>query len=289
VTASGGGDLAILSWNLFHGRDAPPHENLFTLRSLVLRRTEHDATHVQVNRSLREEFAALISDCDWSVCLLQEAPPSWEETLARRARAFSFRVLTSRNWFAPLRRRLARWNPDLLGSWEGGSNLTLVRPPWRIVGPPRSLLLNPFPPRGLRERRRMSFVRVNGGREDVCIANLHLSAGVRRLAEREALKAAAAAAAWAEDAPLVLGGDFNVRPARTRVFDELERRHRLAGSTTPHVIDHLLSRGLEVIRPPATWPEGRREVLVPVGLEQRRLRLSDHDPVEAAYRIPHRY
>ena len=39
------------------------------------------------------------------------------------------RSLTSRNWLGSVRGALARWNPDLLGSWEGGSNLTLVRGP----------------------------------------------------------------------------------------------------------------------------------------------------------------
>jgi hypothetical protein len=72
------------------------------------------------------------------------------------------------------------------------------------------------------------------------------------------------------------------------VFAELERRYGLAGATAPMAIDHLLSRGLEAVRAPAAWPEGERETHVAVGLEPRRLRLSDHDPVEAAYRIPHR-
>ena len=88
--------------------------------------------------------------------------------------------MTSRNWLAPLRARLGWWNPDLMGSWEGGSNITLVRPPWRIAGAPRSLLLNPFPGRGLRERRRMSFVRLRDEGRDLCVANLHLTAGRAR-------------------------------------------------------------------------------------------------------------
>ena len=56
------------------------------------------------------------------------------------------------------------------------------------------------------------------------------------------------------------------------------RRHRDS-------LDHLLARGLEVIRPPSAWPSERRELDVPVGLEMRRLRLSDHAPVEATFGV----
>ena len=153
-------ELAGLTWNVFHGRDAPPNPALRTWRSRLLHTEEHDDTHVQVNRLLREEFARLIAAARWDVCLLQEAPPSWDAALASAAGAASYVDLTSRNSLGGVRARLARWNPDLMGSWEGGANITLVRPPWRIAGAPRSLLLNPLPRRGLRERRRMSFLRL---------------------------------------------------------------------------------------------------------------------------------
>jgi endonuclease/exonuclease/phosphatase family metal-dependent hydrolase len=274
--------LTVLSWNVYHGRDRPPNDALRTLRSLLLRRPEHDDTHVHLNRPLRDEFASLIASAEWHVCLLQEAPPAWEAALAAAAGASSYVVLTSRNWGGRLRRRLADWNPDLMGSWEGGANITLVREPWR-VGPSRALLLNRLPARRLRERRRMSFVRLHGTGGDVCVANLHLSAGLRPVAEREALAAAGAAVGWAGGTPLVLGGDFNVRPHTSAVFEELERRFGLVGPTDGKSLDHLLSRGLEVVRPPAAWPAARRELAAPVGLELRRLRLSDHAPVEAVF------
>jgi len=277
--------LRVLTWNLYHGRDAPPARALRTLRSLILRREEHDDTHVQLNRHLRDEFAMLIAHAEWDVCLLQEAPPSWNATLARACGADSYVSLTSRNWLASLRSRLAWWNPDLMGSWEGGSNITLVRPAWSIAGTSRSLLLNPFPERGLRERRRMSFVRLRADETDVCVANLHLTAGARVRAEAEARRAAAAAVAWAGHAPLIVGGDFNLRPRETHVFEHLAQDHGLAAATAPGALDHLLARDLEVVTPPHAWAPQSRELDVPVGLESRRLRLSDHAPVEAAFGV----
>ena len=278
-------ELKVLSWNLYHGRDAPPGRGLHTWQSLLLRREEHDDTHVQVNRPLRAEFTALIAAAQWDVCLLQEAPPYWDAALAQATGAASYVTLTSRNWLAPLRERLARWNPDLIGSWEGGSNITLVRPPWRVAGASRSLLLNPLPERGLRERRRMSFVRMRDEGRDVCVANLHLTAGSRPQAEREAERAAATAVRWAGETPLIVGGDFNLRPRETHVFEQLEREYGLAAPTSADALDHLLARGLEVIGKPAQWPLQRRELEAPVGFEIRRLSLSDHAPVEATYGV----
>ena len=88
---------------------------------------------------------------------------------------------------------------------------------------------------------------------------------------------------WAAGDPLLLAGDFNVRPQSSTVFAQLERDFGLRGATAPDAIDHLLSRGLETVRPPAQWPIPRRELIVPHRGGTRRLRLSDHAPVEAAY------
>ena len=61
----------------------------------------------------------------------------------------------------------------------------------------------------------------------------------------------------------------------------MRRRFGCAAPTSPDAIDHLLARGLETIEPPGAWPPQRRELDVLTGLEHRRLRLSDHAPVEA--------
>jgi endonuclease/exonuclease/phosphatase family metal-dependent hydrolase len=276
-------EVRALTWNVFHGRDHPPGGELFTWRSRLLKVTERNATHVQVNRPLLDEFAAVLGAAAWSVCLLQEVPRPWAGPLAERCGAEAHAVRTSRNQLAGLRRRLAVWNPDLMQSWEGGSNLTLVRPPWRIAQRD-AVLLNPLPRRGLRERRRMVITTITRDDAELCVGNLHATAGNRAQAEADVRHAAERALGFAASRPLILGGDFNLRPRETQVFEELERRFGLAGPTAGDAIDHLLARGLEVAEPPHRWPAERRE------LESRepasgslRLRLSDHAPVEAAF------
>ena len=53
--------LTAIAWNLFHGRDFPPDPRLLTWRSRLLRITERNATHAQVNRDLVEEFGSVLS------------------------------------------------------------------------------------------------------------------------------------------------------------------------------------------------------------------------------------
>ena len=201
--------MRVLSWNLYHGRDFPPDPALFTLRSRLLRATERNATHVQVNRPLLDEFVRVLDGLDWDVALLQEAPPRWFGELRRRTRSTGVRVLTSRNLCPPVQAVLAGWNPDLIASWEGGSNQILVRRPARILEH-RRLTLSRRP-----ERRRLHWARLElPGQGRVCLANLHASAGRPRRASAEVLAAAAAAVEWSAGDPLVFGGDFNLRPER---------------------------------------------------------------------------
>jgi endonuclease/exonuclease/phosphatase family metal-dependent hydrolase len=271
--------MRALTWNLFHGRDFPPDPSLFTLRSRLLGITERNATHLQLNRDLLDEFTAVLRGAAWDVALLQECPPRWTEPLATACAAAGHAVLTSRNTLAVLRSLIARLNPDLIASNEGGSNLTLVRGGWSIAQR-RELVLQAGPSP---ERRMMSFSRLSGGRSAVCVANLHLSAGRarRNLAERELLLAAERATDWAADEPLILGGDLNIRPAESEVFGLIAERHGLTGPTAPESLDHLLARGLEVDSLPRIWSGSEREVDAG-GLA---IRLSDHAPVEASFRL----
>lgn len=273
-------ELTAIAWNLFHGRDHPPDPGLFTWRSRLLRKSERNATHVQVNRDLLAEFASLLAGASWDVALLQECPPRWWEPLAAACDAEAHGALTSRNSLASLRSFVARRNPDLIASGEGGSNLTLVRNQFRKVVERHELTIHAGRP----ERRAMALTRVVGADgAGLCVANLHATNDRPRIATEDVLRAASAATEWAGEEPLLFGGDLNLRPAETPgVFDELRERFGLAAPTGPTAIDHLLVSSMETVEPPHPWPPERRERRED-GLA---LRLSDHAPVEARFAIP---
>jgi endonuclease/exonuclease/phosphatase family metal-dependent hydrolase len=269
-------EFTAVSWNLFHGRDFPPDPALFTWRSRLLGIEERNETHVQVNRELAGEFAELLAGAEWDVALLQECPPRFAAPLAEACGAEAHRVLTSRNSLAPLRTFVARRNPDLIASGEGGSNLILVRGS-RIVER-RELAIH----EGWPERRAMAFTRIAIGEDArLCIANLHATNDRRDLATADVLRAAEAASEWAGESPLLLGGDLNLRPAEDPgVFEALRERFGLSGPTHPRAIDHLLTRGLDAVEAPTPWIPEQREFPV----RDLRLRLSDHAPVQARFK-----
>jgi hypothetical protein len=270
--------IGALTWNLFHGRDDPPDRSLLTWRSRLLRVTERGVTHAGVNAPLRDAFAGWLARRSWDVALLQEAPPRWLEALGRRSGASGALALTSRNWLPRVRARLADWNPDLMASAEGGSNQVLVREPARILEV-RRLSLTHVP-----ERRRMlwALVEVRGGAR-LAVANVHLSAHHPPAAGRELERAATQAVDWAGADPLLLGGDLNLRPARDPApFDWLRDLLRFSRPGEPEAIDHLLARGLEPVRGPASLAPEERDVRGP---DELRVRLSDHAPVRGEFRF----
>jgi endonuclease/exonuclease/phosphatase family metal-dependent hydrolase len=223
------------------------------------------------------EFAAFIAGLEWDVALFQEAPPRWFDELVAAAGAQGRLVKTSRNQLGFLRGWIAdRW-PDLIKSGEGGSNQVLVRPPWSVAED-RHLTLASIP-----ERRRMIWLRLrhpNGAK--LCVVNLHATAHAPDRAAREVERAARVAREWSGDCPLLVGGDFNVRPAvEPWLFQRLEA-DGFSGPTAPHVIDHVLARGLSVVERPHQLPPERRDVPAP-GAE--RVRLSDHAPVVATFEV----
>lgn len=270
-------EFTAVTWNLFHGRDFPPDPDLFTWRSRLLRVEERGAAHVQVNHELLAEFAAVLAGATWDVALLQECPPRFAAPLAAACDAEPHRVLTSRNSLAPLRTWIARRNPDLIASGEGGSNLTLVRSSLAVVER-RELEVR----RGRPERRAIALTRIlTGDGTALCVANLHATNDRPALASADVLGAAERAVAWADGAPLLFGGDLNLRPAETpAAFERLRAELGLAGTTGPRAIDHLLVRGLKPVEPAWPWPPERREL----AREGLRLRLSDHAPVEARFK-----
>jgi len=274
--------VRVVTWNLFHGRDHPPESELRTWRSRILRTTELGAKHAQVNRPLLREFAAVLARLPagaqgegWELALLQETPPRWLRPLCEATGASGASALTSRNFPHFARAAVARLNPDLIASNEGGSNQVLARPVWALAEVAReTIAVRP-------ERRRMLLVRLHEplGRSLV-VANLHASVGGR---PDEVLDAADRAVRWSEGAPLVFGGDLNLRPEQAPdAFLELERRYGLRGVTAPGAIDHLLARGLTVREGPRAIPPEGRELPATGG---RAIRLSDHSPVVGTFEV----
>lgn len=129
----------------------------------------------------------------------------------------------------------------------------------------------------------MAFTRVELGEEGgaLCVANLHATNDRPALATADVLRGAEAAVEWAEGAPLLFGGDLNLRPAQDpAAFEALRERFGLVGTTAPEAIDHLLVRDLEAVEAPGAWPPERRELRD----GDLRLRLSDHAPVQARFK-----
>ena len=273
----GGLTLRLLSWNLFHGRDAPPGEFDRGLGWLVGGRPEARGDYVLLNRPLGSEFGAVLGAIEWDVALLQEVPPRWAESLAGATGSKAHFVPTARNWMSPLTGPVWSRRPHLAGSWEGGGNMVLVRDrSGLVVSGSAHLVLTRLP-----ERRVVQLVRFGDGPD---LYNLHASTGPERAA-RDVLAAARFAVTRSGGRPFVLGGDLNCRPAAGRPFTELSGQFGLSAPPPgmSGAIDHLLARGLEVIEPPRALPPERREVVD--GRSGRLVRLSDHPPVVALFEV----
>jgi endonuclease/exonuclease/phosphatase family metal-dependent hydrolase len=207
-----------LTWNLLHGRSVPP-----------------------AGRNLFDEFCGALAGWEWDVALLQEVPPWWPPWLGARLDADQRSVLTSRNALLGARRFVAvRW-PDVIKSNGGGCDAILVR--GDAVAEHRWRRLCVWP-----ERRWVHAVRLQ--RSGVWVGNVHAGGPMR-----DVVRAAASITGWAGAAPIVFGGDFNVRGLVLAGFEH-------AGGFS---VDHVFARDLA--------PAGSAVL--------ERGRLSDHAPVLA--------
>jgi len=216
--------LRVLTWNLMHGRSRPP-----------------------AGRELLDEFVAALSAWRWDVALLQEVPPWWPAPMGRALGADHRLVLTSRNALLPLRRAIAIRRPDLIKSNGGGCNAILLREGSIVEHRTRRLCWWP-------ERRWMHAIRTSA----LWIGNLHTGHDDAAIL-RDSRRAATTLLEWANGAPAVLGGDFNLRPFRLAGF----------GFACGNGVDLVFARGLEA--------HGEAEVL-------ERGSLSDHAPVAVELR-----
>jgi endonuclease/exonuclease/phosphatase family metal-dependent hydrolase len=207
----------VLTWNLKHGRAVPS--------------AGHD---------LFNEFAAALAGWKWDLALLQEVPPWWPSPLGARLDADARLVLTSRNSLLPVRRAIAERWPDVIKSGGGGANAILVRGDAIVEHRLRRLCICP-------ERRWVHAVRLHN--VGIWVANVHAGGPVR-----DAHLAAESALRWAGEAPVILGGDFNIRRLALHGF----------ACAAGHDVDYVLARGVSATSGVEVLEHGR---------------LSDHAPV----------
>jgi endonuclease/exonuclease/phosphatase family metal-dependent hydrolase len=192
--------VRVLTWNLYHGRARPP-----------------------AGRALLPEFKAALAGWEWDVALLQEVPPWWPAELGLACGASAVRALTSRNSLLPIRRFIAERWPDVIRSNGGGANAILARGTALTDHRVKVLARQP-------ERRVAHGARIGDG---TWIVNLHATVHDDAKAHADVALARETALGWAGEAPIVLGGDFNVRdpelPSFSRVAD--------------HDVDFVFARG----------------------------------------------
>jgi endonuclease/exonuclease/phosphatase family metal-dependent hydrolase len=219
--------VLLLSWNLYHGRAVPP-----------------------AGRDLYSEFTARLAAWPWDVALLQECPPWWPAQLAVDCDAHAHHALTSRNALLPLRKWIAQRWPDIIKSNGGGCDAIVIRgdDPGRDH---RFAVLRTRP-----ERRIVHGVRLG----DTWVCNLHAQVWSEEQAQRDAATAAAHVFAWAGDAPVILGGDFNTRAPRPPGLTDLGG----------HKVDRVLARGWTAASAPKTEDHGHLSDHAPIVIDLRR-------------------
>jgi endonuclease/exonuclease/phosphatase family metal-dependent hydrolase len=228
--------MKVLTWNLFHGRSVPPSK-----------------------RELLDRYTALLAGWDWDVALLQEVPPWWPARLGAATDADHRTALTSRNAGLWLRRRLGERWPDAIKSNAGGCNAILTRRA-RVgaVVDYEAMRLRLWPERRIGQLARLA--------EGACVANVHASARPP-LAEAEVEDLWRRALRFANGAPLVLGGDLNLRSPRTSRTGDANVVHAAARD-----VDHIFAIGLTPSAP-AEWLDRATP------LDESWVQLSDHIPL----------
>ncbi len=290
--------LRVLTWNLFHGRDGLPGLGA-TARSTWRGTPVDDGVHMHVNRKLTGLMARRIASWAPDVAALQEVPTA---AVGEISAVTGMRAI----WTATgpligprrLRDALAARNPDLWRTHEGNANVLLVGPGLRVAGGGvRAVRLNPLGTilrdarelrlergellRYLPEPRRLVAARlVLPGGAEVTVGCTHChNARHPGVVGREILRAAAAVADLADGGPAVLAGDLNAPPGHPAMAELAGRGWEGAAPLPGMGIDRIVHRGLRVREPVRRLAPAERDAGVWWRGRERRVRLSDHDPV----------
>jgi hypothetical protein len=299
------GTLRALTWNLFHGRDGLP--GLGPSRASTWRGAPvDDGRHLHLNRKLTGLMARRLAAWSPDVCALQEVPTA---AIGELVAVTGMRAVwtTTGPLIGPARLRdaLGARNPDLWRTHEGNANVLLlgarIAP---VAGSARAVRLNPPREmaraalrwrlgagelaRWLPEPRRAVMLRAATPEgAEIALACAHCqNARDPRVTGLEIDRAARALLALAGDGPAILAGDLNARADHPALAGLAAAGWDGAGPGGDLAVDHILHRGLEAVEAPRRLAPGDREVGVRWRGRQRRVRLSDHDPVVAELRPP---
>lgn len=297
-------EVALLSWNVFHCRDAAPSPPP-DWRSTLLRTPRVRDGYIHRNRRHVAEVAAVVRTVGADVAALQEVPPG---AVAEIARLTGMRALAVRT--APLvgpavaRDAIGRLAPDLVRTHEGNANVLYVAPSivvddlLRARHVPFSRKLALTHRRGidraaavhwLLERRALIAARLTlPGGASLCVVCAHTHGGSDpRITQLEIERVAAVATRYATRHELVVAGDFNARPGDAAFAPLLAAGLRPTSTASAELrrIDHILARGCTVVDPQRGLPPDRHEVAVTHRGERLVARLSDHTPITARLRV----
>ena len=95
---------------------------------------------------------------------------------------------------------------------------------------------------------------------DTWVCNIHAQVWSEEQAQQDAASAAAHVFAWAGDAPVILGGDFNTRTPHPPGLTDLGG----------HKVDRVLARGWTAASPAKTEEHGHLSDHAPIVIDLRR-------------------